>query len=483
MGINILFKDNISLEELIQIKNNGGSVIRSSHIGNWNKSTLALSKLNFHIILHEFLKGTANLYEPALYKLENRKESLSTDSENLQLYDNSFCYKNLNYYKPSKFHLDNLMKINNDIEIISSYFLRNKYYIEKIVDILLAYYPNEFNKYIDSNGIVYSLYEVKSNCIYYKSKDNIIKFKFEEVRKNFINLLTSTNFCLDRNVRDNPEGILPTTKIYLLLTCINEILEKNLLNKDKIELYHFSGIQMINYLIKNDATSNEYELFLNNSYNLIRNYLRELPTEVNFNLIPTDFIKFISCKKSENCAALDHIYVLYLEILRLKEIRNQMKGKIIKYEIIKLEEKNNEDLLQIIESLKDEMSVRRYKKLLVLSKKMERKKIINELANIYLLDSINNDENINLLERKINNLENSLSMLISENMNLFRDNITQNDLLSNNDDIYISRYGLNLQTKDIMNVMKYSKHNKKIEETTAKTFMYKNSKLINIEFE
>lgn len=74
-------------------------------------------------------------------------------------------------------------------------------------------------------------------------------------------------------------------------------------------------------------------------------------------------------------------------------------------------------------------------------------------------------------------------MLISENMNLFRDNITQNDLLSNNDDIYISRYGLNLQTKDIMNVMKYSKHNKKIEETTAKTFMYKNSKLINIEFE
>lgn len=468
MGINILFKNDVSLEELIQIKNNGGSVIRSSHIGNWNKSTLALGKLNFHIILHEFLKGTANLYEPASIKIENIKETLSKDSEKLQLYDNTFCYKNLKYYKPSKFHLDNLMKMDNDIETISSYFLRNKNYIEKVVDILLDYYPNEFNKYIDSNGVVYNFHEVNNNYIYYKFKDSVIRFEIEEARKKFINLLISTNYCLVRNVRDNPEGILPSTKIYLLLTCINEILEKKLLNKDKIELYHFSGTQMINYLIKNSDTSNDYNIFLNNSYNLIKNFIGGLPTEVNFNLVQTDFIKFISCKKSEDCVTLDYIYELYLEILRLKEIKKQLKGKYIKYEINKLEGKKYEELLQIIESLKDNLNIRRYKKLLILAKKMEIKKIINELANIYLLDRVAKDKNIILLERKICDLEDNLSKIIFENINLFSDNITQNDLLNNNDDIYITRYGLNMQINDIMGIMKYCKNDKKKKKQPQK---------------
>lgn len=70
---NILYNDNLSLDDILDMQKKGVSFIRSAHIGNWNKQTIVLGKLNIHILMHEFLKGTAKIYEPAYIKFNGKK--------------------------------------------------------------------------------------------------------------------------------------------------------------------------------------------------------------------------------------------------------------------------------------------------------------------------------------------------------------------------------------------------------------------------
>ena len=154
---NIIYNDNLSINDIIKLQENGLSFIRSAHVGNWNKQTLMLGKLNVHILMHEFLKGDAKIYEPAYIKFKNKKKKLSKNDNVLQLYDNTFIYSEKSKFtKPSNFHYDSLKKIyGENIEIISSYFLKHVFLIKRILKIIVPEFSSELYKYIDENGNVY----------------------------------------------------------------------------------------------------------------------------------------------------------------------------------------------------------------------------------------------------------------------------------------------------------------------------------------
>lgn len=453
MGFNIVLNDNLTLNDLLEINEQNGSIIRSSHIGNWNKSTMALSRLGFHIVMHEFLHGNSNMYEPAFFKTENEKVQISEKSAALQLYDNTFHYNELGYYKPSKFHYDNLMRIFENVEPISVYFLENEYVSNQIIDCLLKKYPENFNKYIDSDGNVYTLSKCDDEFNYYSFGQNTIKISREQVKESFYKLLSDTSNCLKENTSNNPSGVLPNTKIYLMLTCVVELLTKNV-DSNVAELYHFSGLQMINYLIKNDESANEYNTYLNEAYDLIREKLPYLPESVNFNLIPTEFLKYTSCKSSLNTGKLDEIFDMFARIKGIKE----EKKKFIKEEILKVEEtlssKGLDELVQIINSLRDKIAIRRIKKLLILVKEGKQKELIDELANVILITS---DQNLKIesYEKSVEESENSLELLINSNKELFNDSTTQNDLLLDGDGIYITSKCLDIKIKELLKMGSY----------------------------
>ena len=459
MGFVFTFNDEISLNDLINIKNKNGSIIRSSHIGNWNKSTLALGKMDFHIIMHEFLRGNASSYEPSILIKNGDKIELSTDFNSLQLYDNSFSYCNLEYYKASKFHYDNLLNIFNNVESVSSYFLKNRNILEKTIDFLVSNYKSEFTKYIDSNGKVYTLDESDENYNYYSNEDKIVKFDINELKNEFLHLLETTDYCLKNNTRNNPSGILPNTKIYLFTTCIIELMNMNIeKTDDSINLYHLSGLRMIDYIIKNDQSAEDYNAFFDDAYNLILNKIDGLPKDVVFNLIPTDFINYISCKKDDNCEIMNQIFNLYVDIENLREEKKiYMRDSILTIQE-KLRKIDSNKLFLIIDEVGKKINIRRYKKLIILRKKCEIEQIINELSNIMLISQ--KDSTITELENKIDELEKLLLNLVSKNEFLFKNDLTQNDLTSG-DDIYIANKSFNMPIKNIMKFTYYINENNK----------------------
>lgn len=72
---------NYSLDDVHKHQQNGGSVLRSAHVGNFDIVTLFLAQENFPIILHEHIKGTAKIYEPSFVKIDNIKIPIAKDIE------------------------------------------------------------------------------------------------------------------------------------------------------------------------------------------------------------------------------------------------------------------------------------------------------------------------------------------------------------------------------------------------------------------
>ena len=61
--------ENYSLKAIHDHQQNGGSVLRSAHVGNFNAPTLFLAQEGFPVILHEHIRGDAKIYKPAFVKI------------------------------------------------------------------------------------------------------------------------------------------------------------------------------------------------------------------------------------------------------------------------------------------------------------------------------------------------------------------------------------------------------------------------------
>jgi hypothetical protein len=82
---NIIDGSNLSLQEIINFCNNGGSFIRASHLGNQPIETLFLSKNNCTVLLHEYFYANSILYKPGYIKYANEQLKMHSKITNIRL--------------------------------------------------------------------------------------------------------------------------------------------------------------------------------------------------------------------------------------------------------------------------------------------------------------------------------------------------------------------------------------------------------------
>lgn len=351
------------------------------------------------------------------------------------------------------------MKIcDKNVEAVSGYFLNNASLITKVLEVLVPNFSNELYKFVDDDSTVFLFDKLLENGDFqFKCNDNIRIVKKENIITEIFNIFNSTDLCLKSHKFVNPSGILMSSKFYLFLTIICEIFNTKEKLLDAIDLYHFSGTQMINYMIKNKQMAFENKIFFEKAYKLVCEKFKDsLPKQVNFNLIPTDYFRFICCLKSCDYNKLEEIYKLYKMIQNLKNVKNRIKSDFIEIEFNKLKELDNLELLRFVNETIENISKRKANKLNYLFSKcdIKREKIVSELANLLYQNNKLATDIICLIDSIINEFDLDFKNKVSENLNLFFEEITQYDLLFSNDDIYIAKQSYNMKINEIKKISK-----------------------------
>ena len=451
--------NNISLNEIMKLQSEY-SFLRSAHIGNFNKQTLILADLGIHILLHEHLRGNAKVYEPSYMKYKNDKIKISDNDENiLQLYDNKLNIEEKHEYKkPSQLHFNALKKISNNIELASEYLLSQIKFIKKILFVLVETFPEQLYRYQDNQGNSYDYIEkLENGDLKYKCYEKEVVIKKTEVVNEILKMLYSTEECIKSKEILNPEGIVINSRMYLLLFSICEVYKNRKgiqrFNSERVDIYHFAGTQMINYLCQNRKMSKENNLFFQTAYEKIYSlFPNDLPREINFNLISTSDLQYIGCIQEDNYKVLDKIFNNYKEILKLK---NNKKNKVsfnIKEYVKELEKLDYIQFKQLINNL--ELMSTTYKKIVGLLDDFEnnKKRIIGEIINYYKSSGFiikDNEELVEKLNIEILNKEENIKKLILENLNLFYTEVSQYDLLKDNKKLYISNEVYDIDFKEL----------------------------------
>lgn len=467
----IIYKEDISINELKSLSKKNYSILRSAHVGNFNKQTLMLLQEGYNIVLHEHLRGNAKIYEPAYVKTRNKKIKISNNSDDfLQLHDNEINIQKDKYCKPSQFHYQKLKQVfdKSNLELASNLLLKQKAFLMKVLEILIKYFPEQLYKYEDKEGNSYLLEDVlPDGTLKYKCYDIYKYIEPKDVIDEIINQLIQTREALIPNSKINPEGIVINSKLYILLFSISEIYKGrigiNRFKENNVDIYHFSGTQMINYLYKNEEMADENIKFFNEAYEfLYKTFSDILPRDISFNLVPTDALQYVGCIKENKYKNIDEIFQLYNEIKSLENEKKNIVDSNLKSFVKKLEHMTNEEMLLLLNNIEKTPKLKK----LIIDKEHNRKKIIGEIVNIYKITGKLNNECIEYTE-KLNKMlikmNIALKQKIKNNLALFYEDITQYDLLERNSKIYISPYANNMKFNEIMKLAKIIKNCKQEE--------------------
>ena len=261
---NINYRSDCSLKDLKDLQNKGVSILRSAHIGNFNKATLLLAQVGFPILLHEHLPGNASIYEPAYIKKQDGKVLVSSNPEVSQLHDNSFpkdiIMDGKHFQIPSQFHYHTLKKQFPNVFLSSEVFLQQQIFVIRVLELLVEDFPSMFHKYQEKDGSVLNFSHTTNSSIIYRKDDFQKAIPLSEVVLEVLNNFHQTQNCI-KNQGDNPQGIIMHSLLYILLSTLVEIYkDRNGLQRfhpEKVDVIHFSGTQMINYLLNNRSLAQE----------------------------------------------------------------------------------------------------------------------------------------------------------------------------------------------------------------------------------
>lgn len=457
----IVYNDKLSINDIIRMKEEGASFIRSAHIGNWNKQTLILSKLGIPILLHEHLHGDAKVYEPSYLKRRGEKIRISNneDDSTLQIYDNAFIYsQKYGYTKPSTYHYYALKKVSDNIENISQYFLKRENFLKEVLISLMPRFPSGLYKYVDSSGKEYLFDKILENGdFFYKCNEDIKTISKDEILNEIFKMLNGVNTSLTTKNADNPSGIIMDSKYYLFLTCMCELYDRSDNFEQTTDLYHFSGTQMINYLIKNKKMAQENNDFLEEAYRIVCERFEGIfPENITFNLIPTDCLQLIGCLKSQKCDQLDEFYRLGNRIEELRKNRLNIISQYIQEvykRVSKLESKQLEKIVIHLQNHTDHR--RRYKlKKLYQNKDRNRTDLISEVSNVISKRNPDLSCKVETVQHNIDRNEHDREGIVCDNLDLFFSDFSQYDLLFDQDDVYISDECRNLSLGKIRKIGK-----------------------------
>lgn len=323
--------DYLSLEDIHQLKANNCSIIRSAHVGNLDSQTLFLAKEGFSIILDEYARGSMRVYRPA-YKIENRNEQALSKKDDLavtHLYFTDELSKENNCV--ASYHYKNLVSLfPNSIKLTSTHLLKQKEFIYKAFEILARERPQSFSKLIEESGKVFKFNKSENRKIYFCDDlgDERI-FEISQFPDLVISGLEYTKMLLQgKKVNYSPIVTLDVdTDISLITLC--DINWNNINTEpEDIKAIHFSGLEMINYMVKNKKMADQHLYEMNEIFNLLIHIWTDvIPKKIEILIVPTDSLQYFICETKREQKILNNSLLANKTVNKLIEQKSTLWKK------------------------------------------------------------------------------------------------------------------------------------------------------------
>lgn len=298
-----------SLTNIIDFMQEEGSVIRTAHVGNFDKTTLFLASKGIPICLGENIKGYAGLhFRPGFLCHSSEKTRISRNTQILIAHDSSILsdrisesiklfleVKKNNIKSPGQLHWRVLHKLYPNTRLASDFFLNQGYFTFKIIEAMATYFPFVFSTYAMTSGKTLTIDKKRSNDKYLYYSDGSVT---ETIRKNEIANL-AYQYLVQVRARLNDDDAPPISSGLIIhpvaRTVLLTILEvfkgrkgQQRYQKDLVSVIHIAGLRMMSYLLedKHQASFNTKEM--GKIYNkLYRLFSDSLPKNIDFYLTPS----------------------------------------------------------------------------------------------------------------------------------------------------------------------------------------------------
>lgn len=360
---NITKKDNYTLKELDDFNRNQDSIVRSAHIGNFDKTTMFVAQQGFPIFLGEHLKGfSGEHYRPAFIRHNGVYKKLTKNNQELVMHANNLLLDsipiNIQQYlgvsqncklTPVHLHWISLRKLYCQIELQSALFLKQENFICDVIKVLGKYFPFAFNIYATKQGKELQLDSKRSDdkyFVYSNERDEVSILK-SHVAENALNYLR--NICVALKDRDVQfEGVIMHTRVIIMLYTLTEIFRDRAgvqrFNKNSMDVIHLAGLKMLFYLVDNLEQSTFYSDQSNQMYlKLIEYFPNELPGVINLQLVPTYTMEKFITTDVNVAEKMDQVIYFYLKndlqqvkiaMKKLLDNHNLNDGNISQYDVI-----------------------------------------------------------------------------------------------------------------------------------------------------
>lgn len=345
--VNLCDGSDLSLNDIKRMQNNNTSVLRSGHIGNLDCQTLFLASNGFLIVLDEYAVGSMRVYRPA-YIIKDGRENMISSCDNLPathlMFDNnrsiaSYHYELLNSYYP------------NSIKLTSEYLLNNEDKVYEAITILSKERIQSFAKLIDVDGVIYKHYSSNENSIIFKDGLGRIKdIRITDLADIYMNGLRCTkSSIIDNTIEMFPILVLDVdTDVSLLTLCDIDWNE----NTDSVKTVHFSGLEMINYMVKNDKEAKNHFNAINEIFNLLLPiWTNNAPSKIDIMIVPTNIFPYFICGSNNDLRKINQYYSLYLEVSKLNIKKDELWKKNINSTWNYINTLDENELLNIIYSI------------------------------------------------------------------------------------------------------------------------------------
>jgi hypothetical protein len=273
----------LSYQDLLRLKSDGESIVRSSHIGNIDAFTCTLLSDGFTVILHEHLECGHYLYRPnsicfegEVHTVFNGSETVLTCSMNSAIpkwIKKKFSFKYgpfLEEVSLKKLHYETVSMLGISAILLSKCLNRIPLSIFEIwLTELVSNQAYVFHKYIDKSGASFKFSYADSFHIFFEQSGRVVALSKKICVELFINHLQRTLICFEEGLEATGIGILLSTEAYIVLTtladiCFNES-ETKKCSKQQIA-YHLAGEKMTEYLCSSTETSIQYRENLQRIY-------------------------------------------------------------------------------------------------------------------------------------------------------------------------------------------------------------------------
>lgn len=289
---NVQDGSHLSLDDIHAAFHAGTSVVRSAHVGNWDSRTLFLASEGFPVVVDEYARGDMSRYLPAFIKSGTKLIQIAPEPErpatHLEPADGS------QRLHPALTHFQALQGLfGQTVQLVSDWLLRNPSLLHDVFSLLARHRPRSFHRLIDETGRVFELracgdfeneYVAESESVRTVHHSTLASLTLESLQR--------VSAFFRGQIANVGEVMTVDVDTNIVLVTVSDIAQRheNVAGRQRgcEEVIHFSGIAMINYLLRSSGQAAIHQDNLRSIYSICAPAHARFGTDINLTIVPTD---------------------------------------------------------------------------------------------------------------------------------------------------------------------------------------------------